>query len=158
MPSDPSGPLQGCSPQTLTTQALLCHLSPTRKPCSSDTGQPGSARSNVSRLTGGMRENTAEEEDIKSSTQREINPSAPRGCRLSVWRRTRAKVLELGAGAQRKNPDHTCSEPLICNKESVTFTTTRLRDSEYQTRTVTRRNKMTKTPSAAIICQPEHSA
>lgn len=133
MPSDPFGPLQGCSPQTLTARALLCHLSPTRKPCSSDTGQPGSVRSNVSRLTGGTREDTAEEEDIKSSTQCEINPSAPRGCRLAVWWCARAKVSELGAAAQRMNTDHTCSEPLICNEESVTFTTTRFRDSEYQT-------------------------
>lgn len=47
-PPDPSGPLRGCSPQTLTTRALLCHLSPTRKPCLSDTGQLGTARSGLS--------------------------------------------------------------------------------------------------------------
>lgn len=31
-PPDPSGPLQGCPPRTLTTRAMLRHLSPTGKP------------------------------------------------------------------------------------------------------------------------------
>lgn len=48
MPSDPPGPLQGCSPRTLTTRALLCHLSPTRKPCLSDFGQLGPTHSGLS--------------------------------------------------------------------------------------------------------------
>lgn len=59
MPSDPPGPLQGCSPWTLTIRALLCHLSPTRKPCLSDFSQLGPTHSGLS-LSG---ENEDEDEE-----------------------------------------------------------------------------------------------
>lgn len=86
MPSDPAGALLGCSPRTLTTQALLRHLSPIRKPSLFDTKQLGPGL--LWPLSWGKMKMEwrvgKEEEDIKSSTQCEIHPSALGGCRLAV--------------------------------------------------------------------------
>ncbi len=126
-PSDPAGPLLGCSPWTLTTQAPLRHLSPIRKPCLFDTEQLGLGPLwPLSRGKMKMEWRVGkEEEDIKSSTQCEIHPSALGGCRLAVCpgQGRSVGVQYLQRNIQRINAE-LCPFPqlqllfFICKKES----------------------------------------
>lgn len=118
MPSDPSGPLRGCSPRTLTTRALLRHLSPTRMPRLSDTeqlGRPAEASVSGEREDGVKRRK--KKEDIKSSSQCEIHPSASGG--LSSCCLPGGKVRRVGVECQNtKNKCGTLplSTPLVTFK------------------------------------------
>lgn len=89
MPSDPSGPLRGCSPRTLTTRALLRHLSPTRMPRLSDTEQLG--RPAEASLSG------EREDGVKRREKRKIS-KVPLSVRFIHQRR--GVVVLLSAGGQ----------------------------------------------------------
>lgn len=76
-PLTPQGPQQACSPRYLTTRALLCHLSPARKP--TFTTRPNRPRLFPPSPSGRKWRRSDEATEEEDSPQREVPPSALEG-------------------------------------------------------------------------------